>query len=726
MPKTKIKVAFNSVGTEPAEIRIYDTIGKNPWDESGFDANDLSDALASIPRNREVKFRVNSAGGDVWEGMTIRTLVNEWPAKKTLMIDGVAASTASWCFLSCNEVIMARHGQMFIHDAWTFAGGNAADMRAAADSLDKTSNQIADMYARKSGKSQKEMRDKMLEGTLLTGEECKDLGLVDKLTEEEAISNFCPEAIASMRNKLQVQRNAVNKNALQGKQDTIMNREKMIALLNKWGVTFDNKITDEDLIKLVEAGKPAAAPAIENKITSTTNDAVVLDIRNQLEEIKKQNAALTESNNAARKQRITNEIHALRDNDQLTEVEVEKAIIRCVADETYLNELKARPSVAPGTLAVTFDLRADASPKEVVRGFDNFSKPVQAWQKGANVPMKDLGAASMNRGLFFQKNRLAILEMMNANTIPAGLQRNVIMQERIRDFARRLIMLSAVSTVYSNVPLEGTDKMEIPYYDLDSQPASSFVTGTGYTTIKDTTTAVKEVQIGEAVQAAGVFRDRKFLGLGFSSQEMARQPWLKISELVGLRIEQLANLIMTQLLGIITVANYPGTLWAAPRAVTAIDATDLADAKLACKLWPQSGRTLFLGSEYDATLLKDVRFTNAFAAASDLAIKEGRLNPRVFGFDYNENPTIPANGENLGGFAVFKSAILVGFAPVPPVEEVRNAGTQYEIITEPTSGISLEFRSFGDNVTDSAKYIVESSFGAGVGNPTALKRAVYP
>jgi hypothetical protein len=76
-------------------------------------------------------------------------------------------------------------------------------------------------------------------------------------------------------------------------------------------------------------------------------------------------------------------------------------------------------------------------------------------------------------------------------------------------------------------------------------------------------------------------------------------------------------------------------------------------------------------------LLKDVSFKHALNAASDSAIKEGRLFPRVFGFDYAEYPTIPANAENLVGFAVFKSAILAAFAPVPPLEEVRRAGTEY-------------------------------------------------
>src|ERR1041385_3632347 len=119
MPKTKIAVSFkNEVATEPAEIRIYSEIGKDPWSDEGFSADDFANALAGIPRNRELSIRINSAGGNVWDGMAIKTLLDEWPAKKRAMIDGVAASTASWIPLGCDEIKMAAHGQMFIHDAW--------------------------------------------------------------------------------------------------------------------------------------------------------------------------------------------------------------------------------------------------------------------------------------------------------------------------------------------------------------------------------------------------------------------------------------------------------------------------------------------------------------------------------------------------------------------------------------------------------------------------------
>lgn len=109
-----------------------------------------------------------------------------------------------------------------------------------------------------------------------------------------------------------------------------------------------------------------------------------------------------------------------------------------------------------------------------------------------------------------------------------------------------------------------------------------------------------------------------------------------------------------------------------------------------------------------------------------MADKEGRLYPRVSGFDYVENPNIPTNGENLKGMAVHKGAILCAFAPVPPVAEVLNAGTKYELFIDDASGVILEYRSFGNNVLDKATHTIESNYGFQKGLGTGLKRIVAP
>ena len=47
---------------------------------------------------------------------------------------------------------MGRNAQLMIHDAWGLCVGNAQDMRDLSSRLDKISDNIASVYAAKSGR----------------------------------------------------------------------------------------------------------------------------------------------------------------------------------------------------------------------------------------------------------------------------------------------------------------------------------------------------------------------------------------------------------------------------------------------------------------------------------------------------------------------------------------------------------------------------------------------
>ena len=87
-----------------------------------------------------------------------------------------------------DEIIMPRNTMMVIHNAWMFTYGNAAELRKAADDLDKLNNVGKGAYLEKAG-------DKLNETTLsammdtetwLTAEECIRLGLADRFAEGNA------------------------------------------------------------------------------------------------------------------------------------------------------------------------------------------------------------------------------------------------------------------------------------------------------------------------------------------------------------------------------------------------------------------------------------------------------------------------------------------------------------------------------------------------------------
>src|ERR1035437_2962025 len=75
------------------------------------------------------------------------------------------------------------------------------------------------------------------------------------------------------------------------------------------------------------------------------------------------------------------------------------------------------------------------------------------------------------RAELWANNRDGINAVLNAaatNTIDPSLKRVAILQEPIRAFATRVSPLRLFSTIYSNVPLQGTDEVVVPYYALQT------------------------------------------------------------------------------------------------------------------------------------------------------------------------------------------------------------------------------------------------------------------
>lgn len=137
------------------DIYLYDAIGE--W---GVTAQDFVNALRGVVTGT-ITMYVNCPGGEVFDGLAIYEALRRHPANVTAMIDGIAASAASFIVQAADRIVMAPHSKMMIHDAHGIAIGNAGDMRSMADLLDTLSNTIADIYAERSGKTSDDWRAAM-------------------------------------------------------------------------------------------------------------------------------------------------------------------------------------------------------------------------------------------------------------------------------------------------------------------------------------------------------------------------------------------------------------------------------------------------------------------------------------------------------------------------------------------------------------------------------------
>lgn len=164
-----------------ATLRLYDPIDSwgGYW---GVSAKEFATTLDSLEDDvSEIRLHINSPGGEVFEGIAILNQLRNHQARVVAVVDGLAASAASFIATGADEVVMGRNTELMIHDAWGICIGAAADMRDLAGRLDHLSDNIAGIYATKSGGTVEDWRAAMLAETWYSADEAVEAGLADRV-----------------------------------------------------------------------------------------------------------------------------------------------------------------------------------------------------------------------------------------------------------------------------------------------------------------------------------------------------------------------------------------------------------------------------------------------------------------------------------------------------------------------------------------------------------------
>lgn len=166
---------IKNIAAERAEVSIYDEIGF--W---GITASDFVRDLQSV-QAKSIELHISSPGGDVFDGIAILNALRQHPAKVDVVIDGLAASAASFIAMAGDTVKVAPNAMIMIHEASGVVIGNAEDMIEMAALLDKTSENIANVYAQRAGGTAEDWRAAMRVETWYTDQEAVDAGLADEI-----------------------------------------------------------------------------------------------------------------------------------------------------------------------------------------------------------------------------------------------------------------------------------------------------------------------------------------------------------------------------------------------------------------------------------------------------------------------------------------------------------------------------------------------------------------
>lgn len=295
-----------------------------------------------------------------------------------------------------------------------------------------------------------------------------------------------------------------------------------------------------------------------------------------------------------------------------------------------------------------------------------------------------------------------------ANSI-VGINDDIISQGVLEAFVAAITPLTAFSTNFNADAAKKGDKVSV-LRTIAADAATTKASHTAYT-MQDVDNDAVEISLGQPVYVSAALDD----------VEVASSSVLSLEVYGKQKGFQLAKKVLQDIWGTITAANFGAAAFTG--AAATFDADDVVDIAAVCDTanMPEDMRSLVLKETYWASLLKDNAIQSSDAFGGSEAIRQGKI-PNLAGFGMYKSTLIPANGENLVGFAASPSAIAVGMRYLSPQEGHKY--TRAEAITDPATGITIGLRDWYDEDTGERKRVWECVYGYVTGISGGIKRLV--
>ena len=174
---------WNFAAPEPGrgELTLYGDISDVSWWGDEVTPAQFKDDLDALGDVNELDIYINSGGGDVFAGIAIYNMLRRHMARKTVRVDGLAASIASVIAMAGDEIVMAENAMMMIHEAWTMVGGNKRELRKVAEELERIDGMLAGTYAARTAAKEAEIAAMLETETWMTATEAVEKGFADRV-----------------------------------------------------------------------------------------------------------------------------------------------------------------------------------------------------------------------------------------------------------------------------------------------------------------------------------------------------------------------------------------------------------------------------------------------------------------------------------------------------------------------------------------------------------------
>ena len=177
------------------ELDLYGSVG----DPAGIDAAKVVALLRNAPDVKVITVRLNSAGGNAFDGIAIMNALKDHPARVTVKVDGIAASAAALITLGADTVEIGDGAFMMLHRTSAAAFGNGTDLRELAATMSKVDAELVVAIAKRCRKPVETVRGWLDAETWFTGDEAVAAGLADKVVSDPGALARAAKALAKAK-----------------------------------------------------------------------------------------------------------------------------------------------------------------------------------------------------------------------------------------------------------------------------------------------------------------------------------------------------------------------------------------------------------------------------------------------------------------------------------------------------------------------------------------------
>ena len=166
------------------ELLIEGIISGEEWWGDEFTPDMVREELAKA-NGKEIRIIINSPGGECFAGAAIYNALLQYSGRKTVRVDGVAASMASVIAMVGDNIQMSPGSTMMIHRPSVMAWGNVKNLEKAIKMLEALEETMIPIYEERTGLSRDEIFTLLDEETWMSPEKAVELGFADSVVTVE-------------------------------------------------------------------------------------------------------------------------------------------------------------------------------------------------------------------------------------------------------------------------------------------------------------------------------------------------------------------------------------------------------------------------------------------------------------------------------------------------------------------------------------------------------------